>query len=411
MRRIDRVSVDADRRAIAFVHKAAQAIVARFAERSKFAEHERIPVALMRRVMIRDRRGCDRRPRDRAQSGSIRNWCFARVRQRCSEYQDLHGRVCADARLRGCMTIRIALLGTGGERQAVRRGTARLSPGCRPRPIGPNQQPFGLQSQTSVPQLSQCRRHQSADGRLGHRREQAARPHASGAAMTARRKTGRPRIEERQLTNEARKPWLKLEMSRRPGTAARQRNELRPGDDPGPFRLRATCPPRSFTDSSPMAVRKIWQTAHRRLKDRHLHSHRSGYFPSFSSKVFCQEQFNKSVQELSNFTHIVIISSTMTPNCSCQLSLCSPINPQSLGFQTCERGGAPESDQINIQWIRSRPANRCIRPQVIVRQYEMRISSVSVVSHSFLPKYLLTSLISSIVTSESSPSYFFNNFR
>ena len=29
------------------------------------------------------------------------------------------------------------------------------------------------------------------------------------------RKTGRPRIEERHLTNEAKKPWLKLEMSRR----------------------------------------------------------------------------------------------------------------------------------------------------------------------------------------------------
>jgi hypothetical protein len=28
------------------------------------------------------------------------------------------------------------------------------------------------------------------------------------------RKTGRPRIEERHLTNEVRKPWLKLNMSR-----------------------------------------------------------------------------------------------------------------------------------------------------------------------------------------------------
>ena len=30
-----------------------------------------------------------------------------------------------------------------------------------------------------------------------------------------RRKTGRPRIEERAKTIEAKKPWLKLEMSRR----------------------------------------------------------------------------------------------------------------------------------------------------------------------------------------------------
>ena len=33
--------------------------------------------------------------------------------------------------------------------------------------------------------------------------------------MTQRRKTGRPRIEDRALTIEARKPWLKLSMSRR----------------------------------------------------------------------------------------------------------------------------------------------------------------------------------------------------
>jgi hypothetical protein len=31
----------------------------------------------------------------------------------------------------------------------------------------------------------------------------------------AERKTGRPRIEDRAKTNEARKPWLKLEISRR----------------------------------------------------------------------------------------------------------------------------------------------------------------------------------------------------
>jgi hypothetical protein len=33
--------------------------------------------------------------------------------------------------------------------------------------------------------------------------------------MTPHRKTGRPRIEDRARTIEARKPWLKLEMSRR----------------------------------------------------------------------------------------------------------------------------------------------------------------------------------------------------
>jgi hypothetical protein len=33
--------------------------------------------------------------------------------------------------------------------------------------------------------------------------------------MTQPLKTGRPRIEDRHKTNEARKPWLKLEMSRR----------------------------------------------------------------------------------------------------------------------------------------------------------------------------------------------------
>ena len=35
------------------------------------------------------------------------------------------------------------------------------------------------------------------------------------ADKAQRRKTGRPRIEDRARTNEARKPWLKLEMSRR----------------------------------------------------------------------------------------------------------------------------------------------------------------------------------------------------
>jgi hypothetical protein len=43
----------------------------------------------------------------------------------------------------------------------------------------------------------------------------------------ARRKTGRPRIEERHLTIEAKKPWLKLEMSRR--TWYRRQAEQRRG--------------------------------------------------------------------------------------------------------------------------------------------------------------------------------------
>jgi hypothetical protein len=40
-------------------------------------------------------------------------------------------------------------------------------------------------------------------------------------------KTGRPRIEERHLTIEAKKPWLKLEMSRR--TWYRRQAEKRKG--------------------------------------------------------------------------------------------------------------------------------------------------------------------------------------
>ena len=45
--------------------------------------------------------------------------------------------------------------------------------------------------------------------------------------MTQRAKTGRPRIEHRARTNEARKPWLKLEMSRR--TWYRRQAEKRKG--------------------------------------------------------------------------------------------------------------------------------------------------------------------------------------
>ena len=40
-------------------------------------------------------------------------------------------------------------------------------------------------------------------------------------------KKGRPRIEERHLTNEARQPWLKLNMSRR--TWYRRQAEKRQG--------------------------------------------------------------------------------------------------------------------------------------------------------------------------------------
>jgi hypothetical protein len=49
-----------------------------------------------------------------------------------------------------------------------------------------------------------------------------------------RRKTGQPRIEERHLTIEARKPWLKLEMSRRTWYR-RQAEKRKAGSDPGPL--------------------------------------------------------------------------------------------------------------------------------------------------------------------------------
>jgi hypothetical protein len=45
--------------------------------------------------------------------------------------------------------------------------------------------------------------------------------------MTKPRKTGRPRIEDRHLTHEAERPWLKLEMSRR--TWYRRQAEKRKG--------------------------------------------------------------------------------------------------------------------------------------------------------------------------------------
>jgi hypothetical protein len=51
-------------------------------------------------------------------------------------------------------------------------------------------------------------------------------------------KKGRPRIEDRANTLEAKKPWLKLEMSRRTWSAAKLRS-VRAGSDPGLCRLRA----------------------------------------------------------------------------------------------------------------------------------------------------------------------------
>jgi hypothetical protein len=45
-----------------------------------------------------------------------------------------------------------------------------------------------------------------------------------------RRKTGRPRIEDRAKTIEARKPWLKLEMSRRTWYRRQAEKRDRPQD-------------------------------------------------------------------------------------------------------------------------------------------------------------------------------------
>jgi hypothetical protein len=50
---------------------------------------------------------------------------------------------------------------------------------------------------------------------------------AAYAAIVKRGKKGRPRIEDRAKTIEARKPWLKLEMSRR--TWYRRQAEKRAG--------------------------------------------------------------------------------------------------------------------------------------------------------------------------------------
>ena len=56
---IERVPIGAYSRAIALVHEAAQAVVARFAERAQRAEAELVVVALMRRMVISDRRRGD----------------------------------------------------------------------------------------------------------------------------------------------------------------------------------------------------------------------------------------------------------------------------------------------------------------------------------------------------------------
>ena len=52
-------AVIADRRAIAFVHEAAQTIMARFAKRPDRAGQEQIVIAAMRREVIADGRGRD----------------------------------------------------------------------------------------------------------------------------------------------------------------------------------------------------------------------------------------------------------------------------------------------------------------------------------------------------------------
>jgi hypothetical protein len=50
--------------------------------------------------------------------------------------------------------------------------------------------------------------------------------------MSQPRKTGRPRIEDRAQTIEAKKPWLKLQMSRRTWYR-RQAESVKAGSDPG----------------------------------------------------------------------------------------------------------------------------------------------------------------------------------
>jgi hypothetical protein len=58
--------------------------------------------------------------------------------------------------------------------------------------------------------------------------------------MIRPRKTGRPRIEDRAKTIEARKPWLKLEMSRR--TWYRRQAERRKTREAGENRSAAEGP-------------------------------------------------------------------------------------------------------------------------------------------------------------------------
>ena len=137
MSRIDRIAVDADRRAIAFVHEAAQAVVARLAERAERTEHELVVVAFMGRMMVRNRRG-----RDAAlllAQGAQRldpELMFGPRRQRCSEYQARHGSVCAGARLRGGMGDGIARWGQRRRRPSHPLGRGGGSAARRRRKLG-----------------------------------------------------------------------------------------------------------------------------------------------------------------------------------------------------------------------------------------------------------------------------------
>jgi hypothetical protein len=66
----------------------------------------------------------------------------------------------------------------------------------------------------------------TASGRLGSHLDELQLL-ASGGRQVKRARAGRPRLEERGETNEARKPWLKLSMSRR--TWYRRQAEKRKG--------------------------------------------------------------------------------------------------------------------------------------------------------------------------------------
>jgi hypothetical protein len=68
-----------------------------------------------------------------------------------------------------------------------------------------------------------------------------------------RAKTGRPRIENRARTIEARKPWLKLEMSRRTWYRRPSRKEKRPGVIPAFVRRSMSAPHRDKLNSKASA--------------------------------------------------------------------------------------------------------------------------------------------------------------